>query len=177
MGLRPVLDHRRPMAEAGVRFQDIRSHQEGLDISWQLLKERPECANITHKAMPTREEHMAFVAAHPYRQWYVIESDVVRDPRPHRVPVGTIYASHQNEIGIAILREHQRHGWASRAIQELIEFLPPLPGIPGARSGWWLANVSPYNQPSLDLFWRKLGCHKLQVTFQLPERGAGHGKS
>lgn len=175
MGLRVLLGDRRSLAEASLRFVDIRYHDEGEAIAWRLLEERPLEANISHGQMPSRAEHADFVALHPYRQWLVIETDVILEPKSHRLPVGTIYATHRNEIGIAILREYRRQGWAKRAIEHLIEFLPPMPASPGVRNPWWTANVAPSNQASLGLF-RSLGGSIIAVTYQLPERGAGHGE-
>lgn len=154
-----------------MRFCDIRYYPDGAAIAWQLLLERPENVNISHRAMPSVEAHKAFVAEYPYRNWFVVESDVVRDPLPHRVPVGTIFVTTQNEIGIAILKAYQRQGWASRAIAELVEFLPPLPAIPGVRAGQYIANVAPLNFESAGLF-DGLGARIVSMTFQLPERGA-----
>lgn len=154
-----------------MRFVDIRHHPEGAAIAWQLLLERPGHANISHRSMPSIDEHKAYVANHPYRSWYVLESDIIREPLPHRVPVGTILLTMQNEIGIAILRIYQRQGWAARAIAELIDFLPPLPPIPGVRCAQYIANVAPDNLESHRLF-EGLGAKIVSTTFQLPERGA-----
>lgn len=158
-----------------MRFVDIRQHAEAAGLTWQLLEERPSEASISHAGMPSRDAHLAFIDNHPYRFWYVIESDVVREPAPHRHPVGTISATNANELGIAILRSWQRQGYAARAIAWVLENLPPLVAIPGQRRGTWLANIAPGNMASQALF-GKLGFELTQHTYQLPERGAANGE-
>lgn len=158
-----------------MRFVDIRHHPEGIGLAWQLLLERPMIANISHGSMPDPDRHVAFVQDHPYRVWYVIESDVVRNPQPHRHPVGTVLATHGNEIGIAILKSWQRRGYAARAIIWMMENLPPLQAIVGVRRGVWIANVAPGNMASRALF-ERLGAEVVQYTYQLPERGAADGQ-
>ena len=39
---------------------------------YNLLKERDPRANISHKKMPTYNEHVMFVSSRPYSKWYVI---------------------------------------------------------------------------------------------------------
>ena len=42
---------------------------------YNLLMERDARANISHKKMPTYNQHVAFVSAKPYSKWYVILYD------------------------------------------------------------------------------------------------------
>ena len=41
----------------------------------QLLEEREPEANISHKAMPSWEEHVRFVESKPYEAWYFIDTE------------------------------------------------------------------------------------------------------
>jgi hypothetical protein len=41
----------------------------------QLLEERDDTANISHKAMPSWDEHVRFVESKPYQAWYFIEDN------------------------------------------------------------------------------------------------------
>ena len=145
-----------------MRFVDIRHHPAGAEIAWQLLNERPMQANISHREseMPTFDEHKTFVANHPYRMWLVIETEQV---------VGTIYLTMRNEVGIAILREQHRKGYARQAIQRIVDEYPPLPLERGVRQRGYVANVAIHNEPSMLLF-ANLGADPISVTCKLKEK-------
>ena len=136
-------------------------------ITYQLLKERPENANISHANMPSIEEHRQYVLRHPYRTWFLIEHAERTLPAQW---VGSLYLTNQNEIGIFILAQHQRKGYAARAIKLVLDGIPPLPAVPGRRTGQYLANVNPSNEASIKLF-TGLGAVHLQNTYTFSERG------
>src|SRR5262249_40196581 len=129
--------------EDSMVLTDIRYHEQGWQVAWQLLQERPPEANISHAGGVTVEAHRAFVQSYPYRNWFVIDSDPVKDEQgvATTVPVGCVYVTKQNWIGIAILKGWKRLGYAERAIQNVIDFLPPLPAIPSERQGYYVAHV------------------------------------
>lgn len=129
-------------------------------VLWNLLAERPAKANISHTRMPTLAEHEAFIESKPYRAWFLINAPTG--------PVGAIYATRRNEIGIAILRRYQRLGYARRAIMRFVVDLPPLPAIPAERTGYYVANVSPENEGSHALF-EGLGCTIASLTYRFQE--------
>lgn len=108
------------------------------ELLWQLLKEREPHECISHKRMPTRQEHVAFVNSRPYFAWYIAEAD------GHAR--GAVYLSHQREIGVGILKGHRGHGYALDAVSALMRKHP----------GSFLANINPANQASIRLF-AKLG--------------------
>lgn len=119
-----------------------------IDILWKILFERPQNANISHKYMPPFKKHAMFVESQPYKNWYLIEVNSVY--------VGAIYLGKNNEIGIGILKEHQRKGYATSAIKMLME----------KHEGPFLANVAPKNKPSHDLF-LNLGGELKQMTYEI----------
>ena len=121
---------------------------EAIDILFRLLAEREPSESISHRGMPTFDEHCTFVRARPYLAWYLIEVD-------WKV-VGATYLSHQREIGIGIFREHRGQGHAKAAIQMLMTLHP----------GRFLANINPANQKSIDLF-AGFGFTHLQNTYAL----------
>lgn len=114
---------------------------------YNLLKERPETANISHHKMPSYKNHVAFIQSCPYAAWYVIWS--------YPYQIGSVYLTRQNEIGIFVKKEYARRKVASWAINEIIR-LHPRP--------MYIANVNPKNKPSLKLF-NKLGWKPVQVSF------------
>lgn len=126
-------------------------------LTWKLLQERPAEANISHDGKTTPGEHNWFVAHHPYRIWYAMinsEGELV----------GTVLLTKQNEVGVAILAEHRRKGYAREAIQWLIESHAPIPAAPSKRSAHFLANIAPNNTASIALF-KGLGFNLVQCTY------------
>ena len=63
---------------------------------YELLTQRRQAANISHKKMPTYEEHVKFVRSRPYSKWYIINVNGEK--------AGSIYLTKQNEIGIHLFR-------------------------------------------------------------------------
>lgn len=120
---------------------------EDVGLLYQLLRERPPVANISHKQMPTMREHTTFVNRRPYLAWYVVEAD--------GTPVGSTYVTDRREVGIAILEEHWRKGYGRQALQALRELHP----------GKLLANVAPGNEASHALF-RDIGGKVIQHTYE-----------
>lgn len=119
------------------------------DVLWDLLAERPAIANISHREMPTREEHEAFIASKPYEAWYLVEAT--------DVCAGAINLTYNDEIGIALFKRHWGKGFAQAAIDELMRLHPR------AR---YLANIAPTNEPSIRLF-ERLGFSPIQTTYEV----------
>ena len=132
---------------------------DAVEVLWDLLLERPDYANISHDGKPDRNRHVSFVLAHPYREWCLIMAE--------NQWVGAIYITHQNELGIGILKAHQRKGYARQAI-ELMMLRHPR--------DHYLANVAPSNHPSHKL-WESFPDHAIvQLTYRIT-RGENHGNS
>ena len=119
------------------------------EFLYDLLKERHPSANISHKKMPSFEQHVKFVMSKPYSKWYVIEE--------FKNNVGSIYLTKDNEIGIFIKKDLRGKGIASKAIKLLIEKHP--------RSRY-LANVNPKNKKSIQFF-KNQKFHLIQHTYEL----------
>ena len=66
---------------------------------FDLLKERNPKANISHKKMPSYDEHIQFIKSKPYTKWYIILQSNKK--------VGSIYLSKNDEIGIFISKKFQ----------------------------------------------------------------------
>lgn len=129
---------------------------------WELLAERKPSESISHKAMPSFEGHEAFVRSRPYCEWYMVGAPY----RGETALVGAIYATYQNEIGIAIRRQFQGVGHASEAIKAFMLTHKPLPGVTGKRPDKFIAHVAPGNVASRHLF-EGLGARQIQVTYEL----------
>lgn len=121
-------------------------------VLYQLLQERPASANISHKAIPSWEEHKRFLESHPYTAWYlVMKSETSLDV------LGSIYLTRDNEIGIFLFKKHQGRGHARQAIRALMKLHP---------RERYLANIALGNESSLGLF-KKLGFVHIQNTYSL----------
>lgn len=123
------------------------------EFFWKMLQEREPAVNISHKKMPTWEEHCAFVDSTPYRDWCVIELDGKW--------IGQIYLTHFNEIGVQVSPESRHKGFAREAVQRLMENYGP---------GRYLANIGNFNVRS-QVFFRKLGFKLIQFTYELETNG------
>ena len=116
---------------------------------YNLLMERNPATNISHKKMPTYNEHVSFVSAKPYSKWYVILYGVNK--------AGSIYLTSQNEIGIFIKKSFQNKQIGNIALRIFIQKNPKKR---------YLANVNPKNKKSIRFF-KNSGFKLIQYTFEL----------
>ena len=123
--------------------------EKDVQFLYNLLEERKPITYISHKKMPTYEEHVNFVKSSPYSKWYIIEVDGER--------AGSIYLTKQNEIGIFLNEGLQEKGIGSNALNVLIGKNPDLR---------YLANINPENKKSIKFF-KKLGFTLIQYTYEL----------
>ena len=145
-----------------IELASVYKVQEAPKILYDLLVERSTeddpFINISHRKLPTWREHLKFFDSHPYHKWFLIYSD--------EVPVGTCYISKKNEIGIVLLQKHRKKGYGLEAVNKLVTEYKPLKEIPGIRSGQFIANINPKNEPSIRLF-SKLGFSHISNTYRL----------
>lgn len=115
---------------------------------YELLKSRDPRTNISHKKMPTYEQHIQFILSKPYSKWYIVLHNGKKS--------GSIYLTKQNEIGIFFIKEMQGKNFGKRALKLLIK--------KNSRSRY-LANVSPKNKKSIRFF-QKNGFKLIQYTYE-----------
>lgn len=115
---------------------------------FKLLQRRDPIANISHKRMPTWKDHCEFVRSKPYAAWYLI--------MVNKMCIGATYLTRMNEIGIALLREHQGQGFGPRVVRILMKKHP---------CNRFLANISQHNERSIEMF-RLLGFTHIQNTYE-----------
>src|SRR5574341_2215465 len=124
-----------------MKLVDVYASPEAARVLYDLLAEREPHQNISHKALPSFDEHCAFVASRPYEAWYLIVDDAAPDERA-LAPVGAIYLSKQREVGLFVFKAHQARGYGRRALAELKL----------RHSGRLLANIAPDNERSQRFF-------------------------
>ena len=116
---------------------------------YELLKTRDPLANISHKKMPTYDEHVDFVLSNPYTVWYIIEYKVKK--------IGSIYLSKQDEIGISLV-DNSLYDKIGKSIIKLLNKNNPRKR--------YLANVSPQNKKLQDFFVNS-GFTGLEYTYEM----------
>lgn len=131
-----------------IKLESAYRSERFIKVLYDLLAERPPEANISHRQMPTMEEHEAFVAGRPYPCWYIIVTE--------SGPVGSIYITKDREVGIFVFKAHQGKGYASAALTAVKERWP----------GKMIANISPKNEASI-AFFTKRGARHIQNTYSL----------
>ncbi|MFK7993567.1 MAG: hypothetical protein AB8B87_05485 [Granulosicoccus sp.] len=122
---------------------------------FSLLQQRQ--FGISHRAMPSYDDHKAFVLSHPYRGWFIVQQE--------QLSVGSVYLLESNHIGINMLA-----GYASLikpAIDMLCDLFQPLPGIASVRSARFVLNVAPRDTEQIDAL-ESAGAVLIQQTYQLP---------
>jgi RimJ/RimL family protein N-acetyltransferase len=116
---------------------------------YKLLLERESVVNISHKKIPTFQQHLNFINSKPYSKWYIIKKNDQK--------IGSIYLSKQDEIGIFVKKEFQKEKLGIESMELLM--------IKNPRSRY-LANINPKNLKSTKFF-KKFGFKLIQHTYEL----------
>ncbi|MFK8082837.1 MAG: hypothetical protein AB8B97_21365 [Granulosicoccus sp.] len=138
-----------------VKLRPVTTFNDDIDLLFCLLNKRQ--FGISHRRMPSFDEHRAFVTSHPYRAWYFVENS--------QLTVGSVYLLESNHIGVNVLA-----GYAScinPAIKLLCALHQPLPPISSVRGGKFEINAAPAD---VDLI-KELegsGAVMIQKTYQIP---------
>ena len=119
---------------------------------YELLEERKSITYISHKKMPTYEEHVKFVRSKPYSKWYIINVNGEK--------AGSIYLTKQNEIGIHLFRIFED----SQRYQDIIKKL-----MSEDSESEFFINISPKNELYIN-FTKDLGFSLIQHTYERDER-------
>lgn len=123
--------------------------KKDLRFLYELLKERKPSTNISHRKMPTFNQHLNFVLSKPYSKWYIIFNKNKK--------IGSIYISKQDEIGLHI----KNLKWQKQIAEITIKLLKQK--NPRDR---YLVNINPKNKKMLN-FYENNGFKLIQHTFEL----------
>lgn len=132
-----------------INLVPVYRERKAIAILYDLLAERTPEQSISHKRMPTMDEHAKFVHSRPYLAWYLIQNE-------EGEYVGSTYLSKHREIGIFLFKRFQGNGYGSKAVSQLMSRWP----------GRFLANISPKNTDS-QRFFENLGAKLIQYTYEL----------
>ena len=104
-------------------------NKSDLKFLFNHLKERDPRENISHKKMPTYDEHVKFVLSKPYSKWYIIFEKNKK--------IGSVYLTKADELGLHLKKEYFRES----LLKEILESL--MKSEPNKR---FVFNVSPRNK-------------------------------
>ena len=85
-------------------------NEKDYEFLYELLSERKQITFISHKKMPTYEEHVKFIESEPYSKWYIIQIDDKK--------IGSIYLTKENEIGIHFFTQYEESERFQNVIKE-----------------------------------------------------------
>ena len=132
-----------------LKFHKVTS-KSGKDL-YNLLKSRKH--NISHKKMPSYQEHLNFINNHPYLHWYLIEKGL---------PIGSFYIQEDNSIGINIENP------TPAIINEIYLFIKnsfkPRDAIPSKVPPYFFINVAENNKKIIKIL-KKLEFFPIQISF------------
>lgn len=147
-----------------MKFESVYCNDVAKHVLYELLRERSQeddkHVNISHREMPTWEEHVEFIRSVPYPLWYLIYFN--------DEAIGDISLTGRNEIGIVLFRRYRGNGYGSQAVEKFIREHRPLPAITSVRAGHFLANINPLNSASIRMF-ERMGFRHVQNTYRLEE--------
>ena len=115
------------------------------------MSERKPFENISHKKLPSYNNHIKFIKSKPYSKWLLIQYN--------EKMVGSVYLSKNNEIAIWIKKNIKEHKMKIRKkiLQEILtKFVRKK----------YFANINPRNKKIIN-FYKKSGFKLIYSTFQL----------
>ncbi len=138
-----------------MRLMSVYLYEEGRrwQVLYNLLQERTPEQSISHKGMPTYEDHKRFVESNPYAAWYFLCGE------DYEMIYGSMYLTRDREIGLFVFEKYQHQGVGSLAMKELMKI----------HKGPFYANISPENEASQKFFERH-GFRHIQNTYKHDSR-------
>lgn len=121
-----------------------------IPLLYKLLMEREEHECISHRRMPTYEQHVHFFRSQPYQAWFMIRSN-----KTNKL-VGTVYITDHNEIGIQIFKACRGKNYARETLSKIVAQYC---------TRRLLANINPKNEASIALF-AEFGFTHIQNTYE-----------
>ena len=129
-----------------IRFVELRKNDAG--FLFELLLQRSSKANISHKKIPTYEEHIKFIMSTPYYKWYIVKKD--------HDSIGAVYLTQLNEIGISLVKKFDNE----KIKNEVLELI--MKKHPKKR---YIVNINPKNKQGINFF-KKRGFRLIQYSYE-----------
>ena len=147
-----------PKKETGenktIGFEKITGTNQQIAALFKLLENRQH--TISHDELPSLEQHREFVQNHPYRKWWMVQSDGQN--------IGSVYLTNDNAMGINLQTEDSKI--LGKVICKLREENNPLPEAPSVRPSYFFANVAPSNL-ALQQALADLGAQHTQNSYRI----------
>jgi RimJ/RimL family protein N-acetyltransferase len=118
---------------------------------YNLLAQRDETINISHKKLPSYEAHCMFVNTRG-KGYYKVYQIVYISKRDK---IGVFYITQNNEIGIFIAKKFCGLGYGKLIMKRILKEHKGL-----------IANINPANERSI-AFFESLGFRLIQYTYKL----------
>jgi len=139
-----------------VKLIKVNNSKSHILILYKILKERDRRSNISHKEIPTLEDHKIFIKKFPYRYWFIIKKS--------RKILGSVYITKRNEISITLLKKSK--SYFIETINLILTNIKPLPAIASRRNGNFTLNLAPENKFYINIL-NDIGSKKIQETYLL----------
>jgi hypothetical protein len=146
---------RQSKERGSIVFKRVKSHDEDIQTLYKLLDFRG--ANISHKALPSLEEHRKFVLKHPYRFWYIVKKE--------NLVLGSVYFHFDNSIGINMPRQSSEN--IAATLEKALCIHRPLQAKKSVRPNMFFINTKPQDRP-LEVALKRLGWNVLQLSYASP---------
>jgi len=124
------------------------------NVLYELLKQRRYL--ISHKKMPSYQDHIAFVQSHPYLNWYIVSHN------EHNL--GTFYIKKDNSIGLNLVFP------CELLVKEVLNFIllnfQPQKELKSQTPPYFYVNVAEGNKTLMGIL-TDLKFEAIQVSFKL----------
>lgn len=134
-------------------FETVVPTIEQIEILYGQLEERLH--SISHKVMPSFDDHSTFVRNHPYRKWVIVKNK--------KKVIGNVYIQFDNSISLH-LEPSDNFGLFREAMSQVYGLYSPLPAEPSVRFGEFFFRV-PSGDHILQENLSKLGFGEVERTF------------
>lgn len=137
-----------------LKLQLIEPTDKQIEILYDFLRIRN--FPISHTNLPEFNEHKEFVINNPYRVWMLIYQ--------RKIPIGTIYISNDNSIGISLKTNSIM--LMKSLIKKVLENYKPLPAIKSIRGNNFHININPSDKKLISII-KKIGLVHIQSTYSI----------
>ena len=137
------------------KFESVIGTVTQIEVLYELLKTRIH--SISHKSIPTFEQHTKFVKNNPYRVWYLLSDN--------QGYFGTVYVAENNNIGINI-DSSRLNDTLKKIIRKIESEIRPLSPITSLRNEKFTINVPITNQIMISAI-KEFGYVLIQITFSI----------
>ncbi len=139
-------------SKSNISFREVNEDDE--DLLFDLLGNR--IYSISHKSMPSFENHREFVKSNPYLYWYLVFNN--------KQVIGTFYIKDDNSIGMNILNP------SLIIIKKILYYInhnfTVSPEIPSKVPPYFFINVADSNKELYEIL-DKLGYKPIQTSFKI----------